>query len=64
MAQLLLQLVHRQTVFQLMRGIGMAQAMDTTNLLNAGLVFSLFKCFLRGRMTQVMTRRIAIGKEP
>ena len=45
MAQLLSQLVYRQAIFQLMGGIGMAQAMDTAYLFNVSFFLAFLNAF-------------------
>ena len=64
MAQLLSQFVYWQAIFQLMGGIGMAQAMDTAYLFNASFVFGFSERLLCCCRRQVLNRPTGIGKKP
>jgi len=63
MAEKTLQLVDGHAVFQLMGGIGVAQAMDAADLLDAGAQFGFLKCFLRCGYAQ-RRRHVTPRKQP
>ena len=62
--ELVLQSMYCNTLFQLVRGIGMAQAVDATDFIDSDSLFGLFEAFLYRPDTQVQARRIRVWEEP
>ena len=64
MAELLLQPMDGNAIFQLVRGVGMTQAMDTPDFVDTGNRFGPCKHLLRRGDTQMKTWGIRIRKQP